>query len=160
MTDMLVRLYPESNPKLNVFRAKAETCQIKRALAIDMQPLTQFIEDNFSDICPGWVDEARACLQRHPTTCFIAVESNKVVGFACYDSTAKGMVGPVGVTESRRHNGIARALLNHCFQAMLFDGYAYAVIGWVSSEDFYSSAFDAISIQDSEPGIYQRMINA
>ena len=38
-------------------------------------------------------------------------------------------------------------------------GYGYAVIGWVNSERYYEKAVGAISIPDSSPGIYQRLIS-
>ena len=34
------------------------------------------------------------------------------------------------------------------------DGYAYAIIGWASSIDFYRRAVGAVVIEGSEPGIY------
>ena len=37
---------------------------------------------------------------------------------------------------------------------MRAEGYAYAIIGWASSVDFYRKAVGAIVIEGSEPGIY------
>ena len=46
--------------------------------------------------------------------------------------------------------------LNEAFNnAMKEEGYAYAVIGWVASEDFYAHAVGATVIPDSEPGIFR-----
>ena len=156
MTDMLVKLY-EKLPK-NEVTYNADKVKIKRALAIDTQVIVNFVDEHFREICPGWVDECRATLYRHPTTCFIATYENQVIGFACYDGTAKGMVGPVGVAESFRKQGIATELLKHCFEAMKMDGYVYAVIGWVSSESFYEKTCNAIAIGGSFPGVYSRMV--
>ena len=154
MTDMLVKLYNRSPDTIN---SCPPGCVIQRALAIDAATVCEFVAEQFSDISEGWVDECRACLYRQPTTCFIAIVDKTVIGFACYDATAKGMVGPLGVHPDNRGKGIATLLLDACFQAMQADGYAYAVIGWVSSTGFYEKVCGAIEIPDSFPGIYSRM---
>lgn len=157
MTDMLVPLYGEwgPNPEAQLI---CEGIKFKRALAIDKRPILAFIEQHFMDICSGWLDECQAALYRHPSSCLIATEGGKVIGFCCYDGTAKGMVGPVGVDPSYRKRGIATALLHQSFEAMKMDGYAYAVIGWVSSEAFYEKTCKATAIANSFPGVYQRMV--
>ena len=55
--------------------------------------------------------------------------------------------------------GIAKELIYQCLIAMKHAGYAYAVIGWVSSEEYYAKTCGAITIPDSFPGIYSRMIS-
>lgn len=157
MTDMLVKLYSERQPD-NRLTLQEEGIVFHRALAIDKQIIVDFVAEQFNDICPGWVDECIASLYRHPTSCFIAIKNKAVVGFICYDGTAKGVVGPLGVHASYRKKGIANVLLNLCFEAMKMDGYAYAVIGWVSSEAFYEKSCGAIAIPDSFPGVYSRMV--
>jgi GNAT superfamily N-acetyltransferase len=77
------------------------------------------------------------------------------VGFACYDVASKGMFGAIGVKEGYRKQGIGTALLLACLHAMKDEGYAYAVIGWVASEDFYAHAAGATVIPGSEPGIFR-----
>ena len=37
---------------------------------------------------------------------------------------------------------------------MRAEGYAYAIIGWASSIEFYQKAVGATVIEGSEPGIY------
>ena len=54
----------------------------------------------------------------------------------------------------RRQRGIGRALLLSALHAMRAEGYAYGIIGWASSVDFYRRAVGAIEIAGSEPGIY------
>lgn len=158
MSDMLVKLYsPRKKDKRNPL-AK-EGIAFRRALAIDKQAIVDFIRHQFNDICPGWEDECVATLYRQPVSCFIAIRDKQVIGFVCYDGTAKGMLGPIGVHESQRNKGLASVLLNLCFEAMLMAGYAYAVIGWVSSTEFYEKSCGAIEIPDSFPGIYARMIS-
>ena len=157
MSDMLVKLY--DCPLVGRSGLLMEDgIIIKRALAIDKQLICDFVYDNFADISSGWVGECELALMQQPSTCYIAVSENKVVGFCCYDSTAKGMLGPLGVSEPFRRKGIAQELMFFGFEAMKAAGYAYAVIGWVSSEEFYQKHCGAIVIPDSTQGIYDRMI--
>lgn len=100
-----------------------------------------------------------ATLYRQPVSTFIAIRNKQVIGFACYDGTEKGMVGPTGVHKSQQNKGIASVLLNLFFEAMLMGGYVYAVIGWVSPTEFYDKSCDAIETPDSFPDIYARMIS-
>lgn len=47
--------------------------------------------------------------------------------------------------------GIGRLLLQLTLAQMQAAGYAYAVIGWVSSEDFYAKTVGAMPIPNSRP---------
>lgn len=156
MTDMLVKLYDDRDVSNDDIVKKG--IKIQRALVIDQHAIRQFINEHFLQACPGWADECVSTLSRQPTSCFIAIHKKRVVGFSCYDGTAKGMVGPVGVDEKFRGLGIARVLLFECFEAMKMEGYAYAVIGWVDSIEYYEKACGAIAIPESFPGIYSRMV--
>lgn len=157
MTDMLVKLYDGNFDTSESICYQDSNIKIKRALAIDTQPILSFVRHSFNDTCQGWADECQASLFRQPTTCFIATYNSEVIGFCCYDGTAKGMIGPLGVSSKFRKLGIASLLLQHSLQAMKYDGYAYAVIGWVSSEDYYKKVCNATVIPDSFPGVYRRM---
>lgn len=158
MSDMLVKLYDCPLESRSGILVKSGII-IKRALAIDKQPICDFVYDNFADVSLGWNGECELALMQQPSTCYIAVSENIVVGFCCYDSTAKGMLGPLGVSEPFRRKGIAQELMFCCFEAMRAAGYAYAVIGWVSSEEFYQKHCGAKVIPDSTHSIYDRMIS-
>ena len=121
-------------------------------------PRAWVVSEHFGDAAPGWVDECHACLLRQPPTCFIATRDSAVLGFACYDATARGMFGPVGVIAGERGKGVGRALLLRCLHAMASDGYAYAVIGWVDDPDYYRKAVAAVPIAGSQPGVYRRAL--
>ncbi len=158
MSDMLIKLYDCPLESRLDLLAKGGII-IKRALAIDKQLICDFVYENFAGVSLGWVGECELALMQQPSTCYIAVSNNKVVGFCCFDSTAKGMFGPLGVSVSYRRKGIAQELMSCSFEAMRAAGYAYAVIGWVSSEEFYQKHCGAIVIPDSAHGIYDRMIS-
>ncbi|MCB1888373.1 MAG: GNAT family N-acetyltransferase [Rhodocyclaceae bacterium] len=150
MTDMLVRLYDLPGDDAPV----APGVVVQRPLAADSHHVLAFVERHFAASAPGWVDECRCALAARPPTCFVAAEAGAVIGFACFDATARGLFGPVGVAPDARGRGVGRALLLACLRQMAADGYAYAVIGWAHSEAFYRRAVGAEPIAGSEPGLY------
>ena len=81
-----------------------------------------------------------------------------MVGFACYDTAALGLFGPMGVIESMQGKGIGKALLLACLVEMKIKGYGYAVIGWAGPQDFYAKIAGAVAIPDSTPGIWKNWL--
>ena len=158
MTDMLVRLYDLPDPGAETARLASAGIVLKRALAMDTRKLLAFVGTHFGADAPGWVDECHATLMRQPSTCFLAERAGELLGFACFDASARGVFGPTGVAPAARGQGVGRALLLACLQAMAADGFAYAVIGWVNSEEYYRRAVGAVPIAGSEPGFYRRAI--
>lgn len=148
--DMLVDLY---QPMIKELETKYE---IKRVLSPNSDKVLKFIEDHFS---LGWVSEAKAGLYQNHPTCFIAVDENKIIGFACYDATAKAYFGPTGVDETYRGQGVGKALLLKCLVAMKNEGYGYAIIGGVEPKNwaFYEKVSGARPIDNSKK-IYTRMV--
>lgn len=131
--------------------------RIVRVLPPDHTLLLAFVREHFGE---GWSNECRQALAHQPNSCFAAVREGRVVGFACYDATAKGFFGPIGVDPAERGHGVGRALLLSCLHAMAWDGYGYAVIGWCDGKaDFYRSV-GAVEIPASSPArsVYGRMI--
>ncbi|MBQ8137580.1 MAG: GNAT family N-acetyltransferase [Clostridia bacterium] len=150
--DMLVNLYrlPE--------RKAIEGIAIQRVLAPDVLRVLAFVEKTFG---AGWAAESRNALYAQPTRCFIAEKNGECVGFACYDATAKGYFGPIGVDESLRGSGIGRELLLSCLLAMREEGYGYAAIGWCDhAAPFYARTVGAVPIEGSEPEhtVYGRLM--
>lgn len=101
-----------------------------------------------------------ATFSNNPITCYIATKGKKVIGFACYEATARDFFGPMAVLETERKKGIGRALLLKSLESMRELGYAYAIIGWPakSAVDFYIKCVDAVMIEENSSGIYKRMI--
>jgi ribosomal protein S18 acetylase RimI-like enzyme len=167
MADMLVRLY--SLPPINPIRKALNTQGIflRRAYPSEAKIIVAWVQRHFFEV---WAEECRAALEHRPTTCFIAVEfqpvpepddnpynlpPEKLIGFACYDTCAKGLFGPEGVHPDYRGRKIGSGLLLACLHAMVNDGYAYAVIGWAGPSEFYEKVVGATIIEDSEPGIFR-----
>lgn len=167
MTDMLVKLYDLPTIDAEIAALAQQGIRIAQPMPVDRARVLEFVDVHFSTTCAGWVDECDAALLRHPVTCFIAAESRdlpsgetaeRIVGFACYDGSAKGYFGPFGVDEALRRRGIGRALLVRTLEAMAHAGYGYAIVGWASSLGYYERAVGAIPIPDSKPGLYQRLL--
>ena len=167
MTDMLVKLYalPEVTSLLIALNQKG--VEIRKPDPSEKYILAEWVRQHFKE---SWAVGCEVALEHRPVSCYIAVEKSQVhvpsenpydlsdeilVGFACYDVASKGMFGAMGVKADYRGQGIGTALLLACLHAMKEEGYAYAVIGWVASVDFYARAANATVIPDSEPGIFR-----
>jgi len=153
--DLLVKLYnvEDNGEAQSLARQGIRIC---RPMALDKARVLQFVKENFYD---GWMHECEYAFTAHPITCFVAIYEKKVVGFACYDVTRRGIFGPIGVLDSMRGKGVGTALLKKCMLAMKEEGYGYAVIGWVDEAlEFYRRTVGAEVIADSFPGVYKDMI--
>lgn len=167
MTDMLVKLYALPEVTTLLVSLDHKGLEIRRPHATEKHVLAEWVRQHFYE---PWAVGCEVALENRPVSCYIAVEKSQphiprndsyelpdevLVGFACYDVSSKGMFGPLGVHENYREQGLGTALLLACLHAMKEEGYAYAVIGWVASEDFYARAVGATVIPHSEPGIYR-----
>ena len=105
-----------------------------------------------------WASEVDVAFSRQPVSCFIAVRQKSILGFACHDATCPNFFGPTGVDPNERKNGIGKALLFNCLEAMKQQGYGYAIIGGVGPAEFYAKTVGAIPIEGSEPGVYRGLL--
>ena len=143
-----------SDPALDQRVAKAGVT-IRRALAPEYELLTDWVRRKFS---AGWAGETAVSMMRQPPTCFLATRDQKLVGFACHESIARGFFGPTGVDEAVRGQGIGHALLLASLLDLKTMGYAYAIIGDVGPSEFYERTVGATQIPNSEPGIYAGLL--
>ena len=156
MADLLVRLYALPPIAPAIAALDAQGIEVRRALATERPQVTQFAREHGSE---GWAAECDAAFARVPLACFVAAERNvdgsqTLIGFACYEATCRNFLGPELVHPTVRGRGIGKALVLAALHAMRGEGYAYAIIGWASSVDFYRKAVGATVIDGSEPGIY------
>jgi GNAT superfamily N-acetyltransferase len=151
MADLLVRLYdlPPLGPALEALSAAGII--VRRAAAAERTIVVEWARANGS---PGWADECQASFGRLPLGCFVAVEGDRLIGFACCEATCRDFFGPELVHPDRRGRGVGRALLLAALHAMRAEGYAYAIVGWAASVDFYRRTVGAVVIDGSEPGTY------
>lgn len=154
MSDLLVKLYDLSltfdamSSREGAGDTKIRVCC---AMGYEKHQVVDWVRRHFG---AGWASECDVAFSNRPIACHIATENGALLGFVCYDSTSRGMLGPLGVMESARGRGIGRALLHAGLHAMAGVGYAYAVIGGAGSIEFYRRVVDVIEIPDSSPGIY------
>ena len=157
MADMLVKLYNIPNSHDIEKKLLQNGIRIKKALAPDRSKIIAF-----SRICAkdDYSDEVRAAFSNNPVTCYIATRERELIGFACYEATARNFFGPMAVLESERKKGVGKALLLKALESMRELGYAYAIIGWPanSAVSFYKKCAGAIMIDEKSSGVYKRMV--
>jgi GNAT superfamily N-acetyltransferase len=157
MSDMLVKLYDIKTEGELFDKLMKEGITIKRALAPDMMQIVDYVRNNHGEV---WASECMVAFANKPISCYVAVKDKKLIGFSCYETTAKGFFGPMGVDDDLQGKGIGKALLHQCLSSMWESGYAYAVIGGAGDDvfGFYKKTVGAVEIPGSEPGVYKRMI--
>lgn len=155
MVDMLVRLYDLPDIEREMASLQSKGVIIRRANPYEKHIVAGWVGENFS---PKWVSETEVAFSRQPVSCFIATQEKKILGFACADVTAKGYLGPMGVSESSRMGGLGKVLLVKALRHLSDTGYAYGIIGGVGPADFYRKTVNAIEIPGSDPGIYRDIL--
>ena len=152
--DLIVNLYSKRMDELAA-RVSDVEATIRVALPPEQHIIKDWVRANFSEY---WVSEVTAAMAHQPPGCLIATVDGQLVGFACYDATARGFFGPTGVSEDQRGKKIGLALLYHTLVAMKMHGYAYAIIGSAGPKDFYASAIGAMPIASDNEDIYQGLL--
>jgi GNAT superfamily N-acetyltransferase len=150
MPDMLVKLYDlQSNWEI-VSEQKIQGIEIRKPVGPEKRLIINWVEENFFD---AWAGEIDIAISNKPITCFIAIKDRELIGFSCYDATALGYFGPMGVKEAFQGKGTGKALLMACMLDMKLKGYGSAIIGAVEILQFYRKAVDAMEIPESSSGI-------
>ena len=153
--DMIVSLYNLPNVKIN------SDVKVSKAFVSDLDKILEFVYNEVPEH-QGWKKEIQYSIMQSPIKLVVATKDGELLGFACYDSSAKGFLGPIGVKNSERGKGIGTALLVKTLEYMKSDGYAYAIIGWVSSAiGFYEKTVGAKLIENATPNnsVYSNKIN-
>ena len=152
--DLLVNLYSRKLDELRQRTADVEAT-IRTALPPEQHIIKEWVRTHFSEY---WVSEVSAAIAHQPPGCLVATIDGALVGFACWDATARGFFGPTGVSEDQRGKGIGLALFYQALVAMKAHGYAYAVIGSAGPVDFYVKAAGAMPIPSDKEDIYQGLL--
>ncbi|MGG2027399.1 GNAT family N-acetyltransferase [Gottfriedia sp. S16(2024)] len=108
--------------------------------------LFNFVNHNFSS---DWIQTIKDAFLLIEPSIFIALDKDgEIVGFACYDvyKNKKCYFGPMGVSLTKRINGIGFSLLHHCLKDMNEIGYEYAIIGGAGPIEFYEKTCNAVVI--------------
>ena len=152
--DLLVNLYSRRMAEL-ARQVSAVEATIRVALPPEQHIVKDWVRRHFSEY---WASEVTAAMAHQPPGCLIATIDGELVGFACYDATARGFFGPTGVAESHRGRKIGQALLCRTLEAMKAQGYGYAIIGGVGPLEFYANAVGAVPIDGDKEDIYQGLL--
>jgi hypothetical protein len=152
-TDMLVRLYDLPDNDSRTAGLAAAGVSVRRAMHIDRDRIVEYVSQHFS---PGWRSECQAAFSRQPASMFIAVKDREIIGFACYDCTAKGMFGPTGCdgnTPRRRHRyrTVTPVPLFHAGRRICLRGDRLGI----RRRSLYTKTVGAEPIPHSHPGIYR-----
>lgn len=151
MSDMLVRLYDLPEKDIDV----PEGVEVRRALSLERHPVRRWVDQTFNT---GWASECVISFSRVPIACFIATLDESIIGFCCYDSTSRGVAGPMGVAEAHRGKNVGSVLIRQVLADMRANGYAYAILGWVGPAKFFERVVGATLIEGSEPGLYRGLL--
>ena len=151
MADLLVPLYglPQLRGVDGVLTARPLPHQAPRVL--------RFIEDTFS---AAWAAESGVAFQAMPPTMHVSSDegTGKILGFCCWDCTARGLLGPVGTVEQARGRGIGRELVLKVLNSMREAGYAYAVVGDAGPVEFFQKICNAYPIPDSSLRVGRKFV--
>ena len=152
---MFVRLFelPDGAPLRAALAEKG--VRIRRSNPFEAHILEDWIGKHFS---PRWVCESRVAMAHQPSGCFIATKDSAILGFVCIDATARGFIGPMGVSEAARGLGIGKALMITGLEQMHHLGYAYAIIGGAGPVDLYKRWVNATPIENSTMGVYEDIL--
>lgn len=156
MKDMLVRLMelPDAS-ELEKRLLEKEKIVFRRAIAPEKHLVSEWVMEQFGAY---WKSEVEVAFSRQPVSCWIAQRGNELLGFACYESTARNFFGPTGTKETERGKGVGKVLLIKSLESLREMGYAYAIIGGVGPVEFYEKAVGAKLIEGSEVSIYQNLL--
>ena len=156
MQDMLVRLL--DLPEIASEEAKlsdSENIIFRRPIAPEKSIIVNWVREHFS---PNWADEMEVAFSSTPVNCYVAQKGQSLLGFACFECTAKNFFGPTGVLPSEQGKGMGKILLVKALQALKEMGYTYAIIGGVGPAEYYKKAVDARIIEKSEKSVYQNLL--
>ncbi len=156
MTDMLVNLLklPAVGTAIDDLRA-ATGIIIRRANSWELTRAREFAQK----WATTWADEVTVGFSRQPVSVFLAIKDGEIIGFCACECTRRNYLGPMGVDESLRGNGIGRLLLLTSLHSMHEMGYSYAIIGGVGPVEFYQKSCGATVIEGSDRGVYVDMLN-
>ena len=158
---MLIRLYPSEATEATDATEAAVCCptltldgvavRLRKPTGPEHAGVARWVAEHFG---AGWASEVQVALNNRPVSVWIATQRAGLLGFACFDATARGFFGPLGVADAMRSRGVGAALLRVCLQDMRAAGYGYAIAGGVGAPDFFRRVAGAVDIPDSTPGLY------
>lgn len=155
MPDLLVNLLKLPSAEPHVVELERAGVVVRRAQPFEISKVRQFVLQDFST---AWADEVSVGFANKPVSVHIATHDRSIVGFAAHECTRRGFCGPTGVAVVQRGRGIGTALLLVSLSGLRELGYVYGIIGGAGPVEFYENTVGAITIPDSDPGIYSDLL--
>lgn len=155
MNDMLVKLYDLKDSRAFLEAQEKLGITIRKPIGPEKHILIDWVRKNFST---EWAGEIDVAMSNMPISCFVAVREEQFIGFSCYDATALGFFGPLGVIQPSQGKGTGKALLLSSLLDMKLKGYGYAVIGQTDRPEFYQRCAAATAIPDSASSIWKTWV--
>lgn len=131
------------------FPVTTKQIKVRKINKNDYNNLVNFVEHNFSS---EWLQTIKNAFLLNDPSILIALDDvEDIVGFACFDvyKNKKCYFGPMGVSLTKRINGIGYSLLHHCLREMNEIGYEYAIIGGAGPIEFYEKTCKAVVIPNT-----------
>jgi len=165
--DMLVKLYNLPMDWSFIQEQKEKGITIRKPIGPERHYLVNWVKNHFQDL---WSSEVDMAMSHWPVSCFVATRKKEgygdsfsgylgeLIGFACYDATALGFFGPIGVLDEHQGKDTGKALLLACLLDMRLKGYGYAVIGGAGPTSFYQKVAGAVEIPDSQPSVWEGIL--
>jgi ribosomal protein S18 acetylase RimI-like enzyme len=150
--DLLIKLYEIDFDKILATKNSSREVVVRKPIGTERRLFLAWAQQHFPEL---WLSEIETALATRPCSCFIAQQQSSILGFACYDATALGYFGPLGVIDEAQGQGIGQVLTLSCLRDMYLKGYGYAVIGMPSSPDFYRKIAPIMEIPGSNTGLYR-----
>lgn len=105
------------------------------AEARDRGALIKWVANRFG---PFWSYEVDRSFQKATPTTVIAEKADRTIGFSSWSSLETEWLGPIGVSEEERRQGVGTVLLFQALSELFWAGLRIAVIPWTSQLFFYT----------------------
>lgn len=92
---------------------------------------------------PAWQWEVEQASHYAPVPLFVALDGERVISFAVYDTIGYARFGPTGTLPEYRRRGIGGCLMRMCLADMKERGDTLAQIAWVGPVGYYARAVGA-----------------
>ena len=109
----------------------------------DQSAFANYLQTRWS---AGWTFEGLQALDlnQEPVPAHIALYEGEIVGFAVYDVTRPGWLGPIGTNAEFRGRDVGTALLHACLFDWQRNGSHYGEVAGIGPLYFYVSACDGV----------------
>jgi len=114
--------------------------EVRRAGGDDDGPLQESLGATWQS---DWIAEIVTALRNSEAGLYVAVQSDRYVGFCCYGVNRVHEIGPIGTHPDLRRAGIGGVLLKRCLAEQRDRGVVAAELVWVGPLSYFARAVNA-----------------